>query len=193
MAGINAADMALPDFNEQGLLPEGVHLATAGDLEDRFVTPFPESASRPNVFDNFCRYEAALAALAVHATQWVDGSFVDQSCLNPEDVDTVNFCESAVLNSVPPAAQAQIAPLLDGRESTKRDYKTHTFLVIHFPAGHPYAANFEHRRNYWFDWFSRPQEYSGPRKVEAPWRGRKGFVQMNVGDARLCPDLGDAK
>ena len=57
--------MALPDFNAQGLLPEGVHPATVGDLKDRFVTPFPASVRRQKVFDNFCRYQATVAALGV--------------------------------------------------------------------------------------------------------------------------------
>ena len=184
--------MPLPSFNAQGLLPEGVHPATTEDLKDRCVTPFPASGTRQDIFHNFCRYQAAVALLGFHATQWVDGSFVDRSRLDPEDVDVVNFCESSVLNSLPPAAQTQITPLLNGREATRTDYSTHSFLAIRFPSGHPYAANFENRRKYWLDWFSRPQDYSGTKKVEAPWRSRKGFVQMSVGDARLCPAVSDA-
>jgi len=184
--------MALPNFNAQGLLPEGVHPATAEDLKDRFVTPFPESGTRQKIFNNFRRYQAAVVALGVHATQWVDGSFVDQSRLDPVDVDAVNFCELSALNSLPLTAQLQIAPMLDGRQSTKTTYDTHTFLVIRFPAGHPFAASFEKQRRYWRDWFSRPQDYSGLIKIEAPWRGRKGIVQMTVGHANLCPTVGDA-
>lgn len=184
--------MALPDFNAQGLLPEGVHLATTGDLKDRFVAPFAGSVTRQKIFDNFCRYQTVVAALGVHATQWVDGSFVDQSRLDPEDVDAVNFCEFSLLNSLPVAAQIQITPLLDGRVSTKTAYDTHTFLEIRFPAGHLFEASFEQQRKYWRDWFSRPQDYSGPTKVEALWRGRKGIVQMNVGNVNLCPTVSDA-
>lgn len=184
--------MALPDFNAQGLLPEGVHPATVADLKDRFATPFPTSRTRQNVLANFCRYQADVAALGVHVTQWVDGSFVDQSRLDPEDVDAVNFCEYSVLNALGPTARIQITPLLDGRESTKKEYDTHTFLEIRFPAGHPFETSFERQRKYWRDWFSRPQDYSGPIKVEALWRGRKGIVQMNVGNVNLCPAVSDA-
>ena len=184
--------MALPDFNAQGLLPEGVHPATTADLKDRFVTSFPTSVRRQKVFDNFCRYQAAVAGFGVHATQWVDGSFVDQSRLDPDDADVVNFCDFSALNALPPAIQIQVAPLLDGRDSTKTTYDTHTFLEVRFPAGHSLAANSENRRKYWRDWFSRPQDYSGPKKVEALWRGRKGIVQMIVGNATLCPAISDA-
>jgi hypothetical protein len=184
--------MALPDFNAEGLLPEGVHSASAAELKERFVTPFSGSARRQQVFDKFCRYQADVAALSVHVTQWVDGSFVDRTRFAPDDVDAINFCDAGILNAASAASQPQLRPLLDGRDSTKTKYDTHTFLVIRFPTGHPFASSFEQQRKYWRDWFSRPQDYSGPKKVPAPWRGRKGIVQMNVGDVKLCPTVSDA-
>ena len=69
--------MALSELNQEDLLPEGVHPATEEDLKSRFVTPFVSSSTRQKVHQNFCRYRADVAALGVHATQWVDGSFVD--------------------------------------------------------------------------------------------------------------------
>lgn len=183
--------MALPELNSEGLLPEGIHPATADDLKERFVDPFAASTTRQRIFDGFLGYQTTLAGLGVHATQWVDGSFVDAARVDPEDIDVVNFCDAAMLNAVPPARQALLQPLLDGRAATKAQYDTHSFLVVHFPAGRPYAAQFEDRRKYWRDWLSRPQDYSGPNKTPAPWRGRKGIVQMNVGDANLCPTVGD--
>lgn len=158
----------------------------------RFVTPFPSSATRHRIHQSFCRYRTEVAALGVPATQWVDGSFVDSSRLDPEDVDVVNFCESSALNAFAPVIQKHIQPLLGGGDRTKTEYNTHTFLAIRFPPGHPFAAQFEERRKYWRDWFSRPQSYAGGRKLPAPWRGRKGFVQLNVGDASLCPTINDA-
>ena len=54
------------------------------------------------------------------------------------------------------------------------------------------GANFEAQRKYWRDWFAMPQDYTGPVKVPAPHRGRKGIVQMNIGDATLCPAVSAA-
>ena len=134
-----------------------------------------------------------MAALGLNVTQWVDGSLVDQSRLNPEDIDVVNFGESANLNSAAVThGRAQIAALLDGRETTKAAYKTHSFLRIHFPSEHAMAANFELQRKYWRTWFATPQDYTGGVKVHAPHRGRKGIVQMAVGDATLCPTVSTA-
>ena len=184
--------MPLPAFNLNGLLPDGVHTATRQDLESRCVTPFPTSTTRSDIFTVFTSYQDALAALGLNVNQWVDGSFVDQSRLDPEDVDVVNFCDSANLNASAAANGSRIIALLDGGKATQAIYKTHTFLRVHFPAGHAMAANFEAQRKYWRDWFAIPQDYTGPVKIPAPHRGRKGFVQMNVGNATLCPAVSTA-
>ena len=184
--------MPIPEFDTRGLLPDGVYSASASEMHERCVADFPGSTRRPTVIASFIRYQEAVAALGVNATQWVDGSFVDRTRLDPDDVDVVNFCEQANLNSLSPAAQAQIEPLLDGDVKTKPQYDTHSFLIVRFPPGHPFESSFEANRKYWRDAWSKAQDYSGFTKKLAPWRGKKGFLQMKVGDAKLCPDISDA-
>lgn len=184
--------MPLPAYESSGLLPDGVHAATPQDLESRCVLPFPTSTTRADIFAGFTSYQNALAALGLNVTQWVDGSFVDQLRLDPEDVDVVSFCDSANLNTAFVAHGASINALLNGGKSTQATYKTHTFLRVHFPAGHAMGASFEAQRKYWRNWFSTPQDYTGPIKTPAPHRGRKGIVQMNIGDATLCPTVSTA-
>lgn len=184
--------MPLPFYGPNGLLPDGVHAATTQELESRCVSPFPTSMTRAGIFTAFTSYQDALAVLGLNVTQWVDGSFVDQSRLDPEDVDVVNFCDSANLNTVSAAHGTSIIALLNGGKATQATYKTHTFLRVHFPAGHVMGANFEAQRKYWRDWFATPQDYTGPAKVPAPHRGRKGIVQMSVGNATLCPTVSTA-
>jgi hypothetical protein len=180
--------MPLPDFEPSDLLPGGVHPATREDLQERCVSSFAAGSTRPRVFAGFCRYQDAVAALGLSVTEWVDGSFVDRSRLNPEDVDVVNFCDSTNLNAAASAHSAsQIQAMLDGRAATKSTFATHTFLVVHFPPGHPFAETFERGRRYWRSWFATPQHYSGTSKIPATERGDKGIVQMTVGDVRFCP------
>lgn len=185
--------MPLPDFEPTDLLPDGVHHATRQDLELRCVTPFPKSGSRPTVFAAFSGYQDALAALDLSITQWVDGSFNDRSRLDPDDIDVVNFVDSLNLNNAAAThGGPQITALLDGRESTKAAHHTHSFLLVYFPAGHVMRSSFEAQRKYWRYWFGVPQDYTGPIKIPAPHRGRKGIVQMIVGDATLCPAVSAA-
>jgi hypothetical protein len=175
--------MALPDFNSNDLIPDGVHTATKADFEQRFVTPFPNSVTRQVIFDGLVRYQADLVALGLDITQWIDGSMVDRSRLDPDDVDLVNFLDESTANAVPPSLQARAADLLDGRDVTKVHYHCHTFLEIVFPHGHQFALMFEQRRQYWRKWWAMPQDYSNPPlKTQAPSRGSKGFVAMTVGN-----------
>ena len=80
--------------------------------------------------------------------------------------------------------------LLGAGRATTAGYSCHTFLEIVFPPGHPYETAFEQRRLYWRHWFSTPQDYSNPpSKVPAPHRGRKGIVEMTVGDSAAAPAI----
>lgn len=184
--------MSLPEFDHRRLLPDGVHLADQAALHDRCVVGVPSSNTRKQVFDGFCRYQAALAALGLNVTQWVDGSFVDASRQDPEDVDLVNFSKHDELNGLHPADQMNARQLMNGREATKRAYACHTFLAVVFPDGHPFAANADAMRRYWREFFSRARDYRYPDKPHAPWRGRKGFAEMHVGVANLCPSVSHA-
>jgi hypothetical protein len=143
------------------------------------------------VFTGFCAYREALAACDLNVLQWVDGSFNDRSRLDPEDVDVVNFVSSSNLNAAAVThGEPKIRALLDGRETTKgKPFYTHSFLEVCFPAGHPMASSFEAQIQYWRYWLGMPQDYTGPVKVPAPHRGRKGIVQMVVGTGTLYPEV----
>ena len=182
--------MPLPAFSSEGLLPDGVHPATEADLRSRCVDQFPASVMRGPVLDGFLRYRADVGRLGINITQWVDGSFTDATRLDPDDIDLANFASADEINALSAAAQHSAALLLNGRKCTKTSYSCHTFLLIFFPPGHPFAPNFEVQRRYWRDWFATPQDYSKPPlKTPAPHRGRKGIVHMTVGDPASAPQV----
>jgi hypothetical protein len=182
--------MSLPDFNHQGLLPEGLHRASEDEVRERCVESFPESNSRHAVFDGFCRYRAAAATLGLNITQWVNGSFTDKTRLDPEDVDLVSFVRSEELTHLTTTEEAGIQTLLNGFETTKLEFRCHSFLEIQFPPEHEFAAQSEGQRRYWSALWSTPQDYSQPpEKKPAPQRGKKGIVSMTVGNPHFAPDI----
>lgn len=182
--------MSLPTFTSQGLLPDGVHPATEDELKERCVDPFPMSRTRQTVFDGFCRYRSDLSGLGLNITQWVDGSFTDETRLDPDDIDLVNFVSASEVNAIPTQDQARAASLLNGRDATKSAYSCHSFLETVFPAGHLFEPIFERQRLYWRRWWSTPQDYSKPpAKTPAPHRGSKGIVLMNVGTTTSAPTV----
>ena len=60
-----------------------------------------------------------------------------------------------------------------------------------FPPVHPNAGMFESRRHYWLDWFSHSRDYRRRDKPVDKTRGRKGFVQILLGDVKFCPVVND--
>ena len=141
----------------------------------------------------FLRLRRQLAAQGVSATQWVDGSFVE-SKLNPGDVDVVSYCDYDFINEFIATSGSDSLQLLNGRESTKPRFQTHTFLVLSCPPSHPYHSAFEEQRVYWRKWLGRTRNVSRPTRMLSLWhwvawvRGRrsfpghrKGFLQMALG------------
>ena len=181
--------MPLPDFNQEGLLPDGIHPASETEFRERCVEPFRKSVSRKPVFDGFRRYRSDIANLGLNTTQWVNGSFTDAQREDPDDIDLINFCTDAEINQVKPPYRPKLEALLNGKKQTKAVYHCHTFLV-EFPVGHPFNVSFESQRRYWRKWFSTPQDYSNPPfKTPAPHRGKKGIVEMVIGDPTRAPKI----
>jgi len=179
--------MPLPPFNPRFLLPDQIHPATLEDLRARCVVEFPGSATRPDIFANFARYRNAIAALGFSVTQWVDGSFVDGTRADPEDIDVVNFCASENIRAVSADARRQIPLLLGAGRGTIAEYQVHSFFVASYDYDHHRWGDFEMFRKFWRRHFSQPLNYAVPSKPSAPERGRKGIVQISLGDAKLCP------
>jgi hypothetical protein len=178
--------MPLPAFNARGLLPDGIHDATIDELHARSVVEFPGSATRADIFANFVRYRDAIVALGFSVTQWVDGSFVDLTRRDPEDIDVVNFCESDNIRAAS-AGIDEIDRLLGAGRDTVPEYQVHSFFVPAYDYDHHLWGKFEMQRKYWRRQFSQPLNY--PRKHLAPERGPKGIVQITLGDATLCPRI----
>ncbi len=178
--------MPLPPFNARGLLPDGVHVATIDELHERCVREFRGSVTRPDIFANFVRYRDAIVALGLSVTQWIDGSFVDLSRRDPEDIDVVNFCESENI-SVASAGVDEIDRLLGAGRDTVGEYQVHSFFVATYDYDHYLWGKFEMLRKYWRHHFSQPLSYPG--KERASGRGPKGIVQITLGDATLCPRI----
>jgi len=182
--------MSLPTFTVNGILPDGVHAASEDDLEERCVDPFPTSRTRHPVFQGFCRYRSDLNGLGLNITQWVDGSFTDETRLDPDDIDLVNFVSAIEINAIPPPNRSSAAALLNGRETTKTTYSCHTFLETVFPTGHPFEPIFERPRLFWRKWWATSQDYTKPPvKTPAPLRGSKGIVLMTVGTPTSAPTI----
>ncbi|MBS1583026.1 MAG: hypothetical protein JST66_12580 [Bacteroidetes bacterium] len=181
--------MVLPEFNNQGLLPTGIHPVNIPLLHERFVAPFGMS-NREALWQGLLRYQAALLELGIHAMQWVNGSFVDATRHIPDDIDLVNFCTERMLERVKVSDLERVADLLDGSGGARSTFGCHCGLVVVYPKHDPrFHELTKPKLAYWLELFSKARDYSQEGKPAAPHRGAKGFVQLSVGDPKLCPDV----
>ena len=134
----------IPDFRDDGYLPNGLHLATAQEVVNRFGTT---SESRRRLVQRLLRW-VEIARYVRAKRFFVDGSFVTAKAA-PEDVDAVvwlpNDFRDQVFRGIFPAIELEHALLTRQPEE-----------IV--------AA--EDRRD-WDDWvqfFSRTREPDGRRK-----------------------------
>jgi len=79
--------MPIPVLNDHGLLPEGLHLCSLDELQERFGQ-FQISARRPTLFRKFTELVHEIRATGLVTWLVVDGSFVTAKP-EPEDVDLI--------------------------------------------------------------------------------------------------------
>jgi Family of unknown function (DUF6932) len=81
--------MALPAWEESGLLPPGAHRAEMPDLYDRFVLDAPSRQRRELLFRALTVHLDLLKTIVPAGKAWVNGSFCTRRPLPPDDVDVV--------------------------------------------------------------------------------------------------------
>ncbi len=81
------------DFEENGMLPAGLHDCSVQEFIDMFVDKFPTSQRRKMITDNLWDFAEEIFSVGVPYEIWVDGSFVTTK-VNPNDADLVLFLQS---------------------------------------------------------------------------------------------------
>ncbi len=79
--------MPIPDLNEDGLLPEGIHEASLEEVRERFGR-FQRTDRRPDLFSKLCLFLAEVRASGLVEAVIVDGSFVTAKD-EPSDIDLI--------------------------------------------------------------------------------------------------------
>jgi hypothetical protein len=79
--------MPIPEMNEAGLLPEGVHEATLEEVRERFGR-FQRTDRRPALFTKLSTHLAEVRASGFVEAVILDGSFVTAKD-EPSDIDLI--------------------------------------------------------------------------------------------------------
>lgn len=104
--------MALPGWNDEGLLPPGAHQADLPDLYERFVVDAPERERRELLFGALTTHLRLLRTIIPSGRAWIDGSFCTRTARPPNDVDVViHPSDWLTLEKSPPHVRASLYSL----------------------------------------------------------------------------------
>lgn len=143
--------MAVPNFDEDGLLPPGRHEARVEDVEDVLVRPFTESLTRERLFDLWKGHRAEVGRLVALEEEWLNGSFVT-SKVDPADTDVVAFLAAENVDDLNPADRQRLAEVVDNGRSKAR-WRCDLYVVVKMPERHPKYAQYRAARDYWDRWW----------------------------------------
>jgi uncharacterized protein DUF6932 len=105
--------MALPAWDESGLLPPGIHQAGLPDLYERFVLDAPARERRELLFGALSTHLRLIQAIVPAGRAWIDGSFCTRTARPPHDVDVVlHPGDWKALEGAPPATRLSLGGLI---------------------------------------------------------------------------------
>ena len=105
--------MALPAWEESGLLPPGAHRGEMSELYDRFVLDAPSRQRRELLFTALTLHLDLMKTIIPAGMVWVNGSFCTRRRLPPDDVDVViHPADWNALKGVSPEAKMHLYGLL---------------------------------------------------------------------------------
>jgi hypothetical protein len=153
----------LPEVDEHGNLPPGIHDATLEEIE-RVFGSFQRSGRRPVLMQRLKEYVSEAARAGWRATVIIDGSFVMSRVDEPEDIDVI-----LVLPSEWDMA-ADLRPFeynLISKKRVKKKYGFDVFAVRHASVEYDKWTEFFSRVNVkWSEVFGLPTDL------------RKGLVRV---------------
>lgn len=136
----------IPDFDEHGNLPPGIHDATLDEVIERFSTP--KSMRRKDLCERLVRFIGFVEEFAIIV--YVDGSYVT-SKLSPKDIDLIVVLpDDFDWNSSP-------ARRLKGYQLKRSKNKLRIFRYLQTVE----ARTLQHR----IEWFTRDKEDHNPKGI----------------------------
>src|SRR5687768_7717985 len=84
---------------EEPLLPPGLHDLAVSQLDNHFLSDFPDSNTRAPLIRGLSSYIESLKILGIPLEIWLDGSFTTTK-IDPNDIDLVIFASENDVNNL---------------------------------------------------------------------------------------------
>ena len=159
-------------FDIRGYLqPKVIVEMTFDDFEAVFVSTFEDSRTRSIIFQEFKRYTNDLKeTLKSPFIQWIDGSFVNNRTLNPNDIDLVTIIEDEIYR----VYESEIDNRFSKYSVNKFYEKLDAYTVRSYPKTHKFHEIYAADYAYWHEWFSLSKVNRAKQRFE------KGFIQLKL-------------
>jgi hypothetical protein len=156
-------------FDEHGNLKAGFADWTVAEVEERLVSAFPDSHSRPRIIQGYKRLRAEMQPFGMDGEHWIDGSFSTAKA-EPGDLDLLTVIDKDAVDALDTNQKAALVLLVNAK-ATKATHDCDSYFLPRVPDTHPLYANFHHWRTYWMGEF-------GFDRDDHP----KGIVRVSVLD-----------
>lgn len=143
---------------EEPLLPAGLHDLAVSQLNNHFLSKFPNSNTRASLLSGLSRYIELLKNVGIPLEIWLDGSFTTTK-IDPNDIDLVIFASENDVNNLSDEYKNLLLSLIN-RLDIKKRFGCDTLFSI---------AEDKDMRSYWRGWY-------GFDRNEFP----KGIVRLQV-------------
>lgn len=180
--------MPIPDFNSDGLLPQGFHSCDEASFRQAFVDNFPHMPKRGEIYRGFSQFKTEMEGHGVSANKWIDGSYVENN-KEPSDVDVLVIIRYDHLNNLSAPAQQHLSDCFRRGNDSKLRYYIDCYLLPWFPPGHQLRPWFEEKRSYWADCFGNSRGTGYQSRIFRICGPPKGIIEMIIGDPNKSPPV----
>ena len=102
--------------------------------------------------------------------QWIDGSFINNRTLEPNDIDFVTIIDYDIYLTY----EQEIDKRFNKFSAPLFYEKLDAYILKVYPNTHEFYMAYKSDYAYWYDWFS-----SSKKNIRTNQRFNKGFIQLN--------------
>lgn len=166
----------IPDFDENGNLPQGLIESNLNEFKNRFVNDFNGSTTRNEIFNGYIRFCNKFISNNIASKQWINGSFTTEKT-NPNDLDFVTHLDGVKIDELDVGQQNTLLEIFDNKKA-KSECKCDVYFIIQYPEDlSDLFKHYKNREEYWLKQF-------GHDRNEYP----KGIVEFDLSDSSFNLD-----
>ena len=170
----------IPDFDENGNLPSGIHYSTFDEFKQNFVIDFVTSSTRHPIYNGYISYCKQIVSFDIIAINWIVGSFTT-SKINPQDIDIVVHFYSNNHCSTIDQLEFEIGFQYADQNDTKKGYHCHAFYVPIYPKDDPRYVLTVTFANKWKKLFSSDRDENARGLIELDLENQRNKEVIKIG------------